>query len=111
MSSSPIAIPVPLTRVAGADQLRTAERGASATTLEEPASDPAVDDPEELAEPPSEPPPPQPVRTIPKKNAAVHAFDILMTRFISFLHQFVVDFVKFYKIWTTYDANSVIFRE
>src|SRR5690554_3142751 len=107
-----MAIPSPLTRVEGADQLRTAARTGSGCTPEGPDPTlPEVLEPEVFASlPASEPPPPQPVRRTPSKNAAIHAFDILMTRFIGYLHHFSVDFVKFYKIGSDDDANDVIFE-
>jgi len=104
-----MAMPSPLTRVDGADQLNTAALCVAFATSDaatEPLLEEVLD--EEVPVSP-EPPPPQPESNIPTINAAVHAFDTLMTRFICNPHRFSVDFVKFYKIERQTDANGIIF--
>ncbi|OZB16549.1 MAG: hypothetical protein B7X58_05210 [Marinobacter sp. 34-60-7] len=45
----------------------------------------------------------------PNKNAALHAFDILMTRFMVVFHQYSVEFVKSYKIRASIGENTIKF--
>jgi hypothetical protein len=82
--------------VRGALQLRTALRSGE-----------KVDPLEAVAEPAS--PPPQPVSKTPVTNAAIHAFDTLMTRFIDTSHQVFVEFVKLYKTRRIIDVKLVSF--
>jgi hypothetical protein len=89
----------PLTRVRGALQLNTAERSGDEIPPLEPVCVPEESE---------EPLPPHPVSSAPIANAAIHACDTLMTRFMLFKHHFFVDFVKLYKTGLIIDVNSVI---
>ncbi|MBO6849929.1 MAG: hypothetical protein ACPHQ9_03620 [Marinobacter sp.] len=102
-----------MTRDIGAFQFNAAVRSPGSPTTEDTTvpsddGDSVLAESPELALPPEEPPP-QPVRMTPVNNAAIHAFDILLTRFMIYTHHYFVVFVKLYKTWASIGVIGLIF--